>query len=173
MGSSSSSLFSFPSPSNPKKKKRVKLLFLDVDGVLNSMDRCGGDGDGLDEDKLRLLKQIIDATSAEIVISSSWRTVPCEMAELSSALRRNGMEHIGCTPKMLIRTEEIAAFIRQFKARNPDVRVTNWIAIDDMALEKWNEKMMRGHFVRTSLRCGMTKEDAVKAIQLLNKHNSK
>ncbi len=53
-----------------------KIVFLDIDGVLNSKryDRTRGENDGnIDESRMPLLKQIIDETGAEIVLSSSWR----------------------------------------------------------------------------------------------------
>ena len=48
----------------------MKVLFLDVDGVLN---RCGKSAQGLEEDKVALLKQIVAATGCRIVLSSTWR----------------------------------------------------------------------------------------------------
>ena len=53
----------------------MKIIFLDVDGVLNcksSKSRCGGFL-GIDDSKVKLLKEIIDITGAKIVLSSSWR----------------------------------------------------------------------------------------------------
>ena len=55
----------------------MKVIFLDVDGVLNSQDlfeRCGEDElVPIYEENIRCLKEIVDATGAEIVLSSSWR----------------------------------------------------------------------------------------------------
>ena len=55
----------------------MKIIFLDVDGVLNSQDlleRCGEDKlVPIDEENIRCLKEIVDETGAEIVLSSSWR----------------------------------------------------------------------------------------------------
>ena len=53
----------------------MKILFLDVDGVLN-YDKCKarcGSFRGIESEKVALLKQIIDATGALIVLTSSWR----------------------------------------------------------------------------------------------------
>ena len=50
-------------------------LFLDIDGVLNNYDtteRCQG-FIGIDPDKVKLLKHIIDVTHAEIILTSTWK----------------------------------------------------------------------------------------------------
>ena len=55
--------------------KQVKLLFLDIDGVLNSKATAYsplGIRD-IDNDKLLLLKRIIDATEAKTLLISSWK----------------------------------------------------------------------------------------------------
>ncbi len=46
------------------------VLFLDVDGVLN---RCGKSHQGIEDDKLALLRRIIIETECRIVLSSTWR----------------------------------------------------------------------------------------------------
>jgi len=61
----------------------MKVIFLDVDGVLNSWPDCkqahykmkvGGNGCiGISNVRLRFLKQIVDATDAKIVLVSSWK----------------------------------------------------------------------------------------------------
>ena len=54
----------------------MKVIFLDIDGVLNcqsSKSRCGVYV-GIDADKVARLREIVDETGAKIVLSSSWRT---------------------------------------------------------------------------------------------------
>ncbi len=56
----------------------MKVIFLDIDGVLNSIkfDRLrmrDGRSDFIDESRLPLLKQIVDSTGAVIVLSTTWR----------------------------------------------------------------------------------------------------
>lgn len=57
---------------NPfKKGDKWKIIFLDVDGVIS----IGDDGwSGFNISCMYLLKDIIEKTSAKVVISSSWRT---------------------------------------------------------------------------------------------------
>ena len=148
-------------------KTNVKLVFLDVDGVLNSLGSCRG-GIEIQEDKLKLLKKIIDCIGAEIVISSSWRLVNHELKQLSDALKKYNMRYIGVTPKLFYRTDEIASFIKSYRKINKNIYISHWIAIDDINLSKWNAKMMKNHFVHTSLLRGLTEFHVEKAIKLLN-----
>lgn len=56
----------------------MKIIFLDIDGVLNSHGWVHQHGDHtwlsmLDPDRIELLNQITKRTGAKLVISSSWR----------------------------------------------------------------------------------------------------
>lgn len=54
----------------------MKIIFLDIDGVLNcrnSKPSCHGIM-GIDDDKAQNLKYIVENTNADIVLISSWRT---------------------------------------------------------------------------------------------------
>ena len=62
--------------------KPQKIIFLDIDGVLNSMelfDKLEESniepfmGIDVDEDNLEQLRYIVEKTGAQIVLSSSWR----------------------------------------------------------------------------------------------------
>ena len=48
----------------------MKIIFLDVDGVLLPID---SKDKNIPEDKIILLKELIDKTNAKIVLSSTWR----------------------------------------------------------------------------------------------------
>ena len=53
----------------------MKVIFLDIDGVLNcrsTTEYCGL-WVGLDGDKLQRLRRIVEATQAEIVLTSTWK----------------------------------------------------------------------------------------------------
>lgn len=54
----------------------MKVLFLDIDGVMigkESTVRRPNGGKGISDTKLKMLKQIVDRTGAEIVLISSWK----------------------------------------------------------------------------------------------------
>lgn len=56
----------------------MKVLFVDIDGVLNNLHFLIKKGrfSEIDGKKLFLLKEIVDKTGAEIVLTSSWRNDP-------------------------------------------------------------------------------------------------
>ncbi len=53
----------------------MKIIFLDIDGVLNSRTydrkRNWNEQTDIDESRLPLVKEIVDSTGAEIVLSST------------------------------------------------------------------------------------------------------
>ena len=53
----------------------MKVIFLDIDGVLNcrSTTECCGLWVGIDDDKLQRLRRIVEATQAVIVLTSTWK----------------------------------------------------------------------------------------------------
>lgn len=91
----------------------MKLIFLDIDGVLNNdnwwkRNNSAGtpvrlvidDTVDFDKDSMKVLNTIIEKTGAKVVISSSWRNYyPLEV--LKKVLKDNGFvgEIIGKTPK--------------------------------------------------------------------------
>jgi hypothetical protein len=73
-----------------------RVLFLDVDGVLNCLATWRTCDDMLDADCCRRLFALLDLTGAKVVLSSSWRGMP----GLEARLARAGiMDHVvGRTP---------------------------------------------------------------------------
>jgi len=51
----------------------VPLVFLDIDGVLNTHDANAYRINSIHQDKVARLNEIVKATGAEVVISSAWR----------------------------------------------------------------------------------------------------
>jgi len=80
-----------------KESKTMKVIFLDVDGVLN----CSSEGPVIHSvydicfKRLDMLKQIVEQTGAVIVVSSTWRFA--KMDRLTEVLESVGMEAFGST----------------------------------------------------------------------------
>ena len=73
----------------------MKVLFLDVDGVITYADGSGR----LCEEKLERLQRVVLPTQTQIVISSNWRLFPQLKDRLVNALHEHGGMHvIGSTP---------------------------------------------------------------------------
>lgn len=77
------------------------VIFLDVDGVLNTMDHADPHSDGnpdLPQDRhLSILRMMVERTGAEIVLSSGWRCSMDNLQEVIDALYRWGLRLRGVT----------------------------------------------------------------------------
>ena len=84
----------------------MKVIFLDVDGVLIHNESLDGINLHIDEENVKTLKEIVDKTDAKIVLSSSWRKeynndLPGKRNRykvLENILNRNGLEIYDRTP---------------------------------------------------------------------------
>lgn len=162
-----------------------KIIFLDVDGVLNSslsMDRIRA----LEAPLLGLLAGIVSKTGAQIVVSSSWKNDPISMNTLIDRCSQAGIDKscfIGTTstvkpPEVLdkstgnlnysamglmARIMEVKASLAEMNDRCQEELV--WVVIDDLELDV--DPSIRPHFVKTSREEGLTERAADLAIQLL------
>lgn len=148
----------------------VKLVFLDLDGVLVT-HRPGCIEPGL----LVNLKRLIESTGAEIVLSSDWRRHAQAREEARRVLRTAGMDFIACTPCMSAyipqRPTEILQWKRDYMERlrrEGGETISNWVAIDDRALlDERNGRSLTGHFCRTNPVRGLTDKDVDECIRIL------
>ncbi len=166
---------------------RKRILFLDIDGVLNTkwwytqMDRNSPRdqyGYAFDPKAVANLKRIVEETGAGIVISSSWKSFG--FSELEEMWTDRGLpgKLIGVTPNSvsdeLLLNADIDS-IELFHIRGEEIKewltkhgknVSNYAIIDDM------DNMLseqHSHFVHTNPEVGITEEDAEKAIAIINK----
>lgn len=73
----------------------MKVIFLDIDGVLNnaySKSRAPSGVVGIDADKVKRLRKIVETTGAKLVLTSSWKTDNGEDREYM--LRKLGRERL-------------------------------------------------------------------------------
>ncbi len=141
----------------------MKVIFLDVDGVLNS--RQDGNSIKLRTDShLRLLREIVKATDAKIVLSSSWRVGPSKaIRNLNNRLAEYGLEIMDSTPLLpgsSCRDDEI----RQWLSDNGQ-SVENFVILDDDAdmLEFTDTNL-----VQTDSEFGLQEKDVGRCIEMLN-----
>ena len=148
----------------------MKVIFLDIDGVLNSIQQCIGWGQdaynyvGLNKTGIRLLKKLVELTNSKIVISSTWRYDGKEMIE--GALAAHGWEHIRLYKIIIDVTPDLAMWrgkeIQDWLGRHP--KVTDYVILDDDS-DMLPEQM--DHFVNTDGMIGFTIYDMVKAAEIL------
>lgn len=111
------------------KEKLKKIIFLDVDGVLNAWDDDLDSRSDLHLDKLDLLRLIIKQTDAIIVLSSTWRLSNKNFRRLEHNLSTFGMIIHSVTPNLnKPRQEEIAEWLSTNKI---DLSSSKIAIIDD------------------------------------------
>lgn len=151
----------------------MKVIFLDVDGVLNDQDlifeKYKTQELEISRDKLLLLKEIITSNDdTKVVLSSSWRigllrkngkivadtTYHKEFLEL---LEEYGIEIYDITPSMMNRTEEI----RYYLDNNKDIE--SYIILDDEELN--DENQVKTDFFNG----GLTEKHVTLAIDMLKR----
>ncbi len=159
----------------------MKVIFLDVDGVLNSLD-TKETIEGyifVSDDKIELLKEIIVQTGAKVVLSSTWRRgwyckehieQPNESDRqdirmfdaLCEKLHEFNIELLDYTGDFGPRGQEIDAWLKAWQGEP----IEAYVILDDMRGTE-----LRPHaryLVQTSLGGGMTEKHVQRAIKLLN-----
>ena len=154
------------------------VLFLDIDGVLNSQASRRAGGDALEQgelptfesqlptaEMLALLAEIARAVAPlRIVLSSTWRCKPDTRAAVVESLRTVGLELSGDTPELeaLCRGDRVDEILACLSVQRPP-----WVVLDDMDLLAMNTKLTDAHFVRTDDAVGLTRAKADEAIAKL------
>jgi hypothetical protein len=155
----------------------MKVIFLDIDGVLNNDETKSQFGHGKGWDPIlisRLVKIIKAVPDVGIVMSSTWRvnthfsTVPFQFAFATWGIQ---VPIIGCTPtaypqnpyKQDKRHVEISAWLDAARATGKKV---DYIVLDD---EKDAGPGHEKFFVNTKKELGLTEADVTKAIKLLQR----
>lgn len=148
--------------------KPLKLVFLDIDGVMNSCFSEVSDKHeslAFDSQAVENLKHILNETDAKIIVSSTWR-----IGETVESLRGNIFSHygldeyvIGTTPVYndTPRGVEIADFLA----------IVHKLAIEGIVILDDDSDMedLKKYHVKINRKYGLTKQDAEKAIEIINK----
>lgn len=150
------------------KSKLNRILFLDIDGVLNTDDFRDMFGSNvLNPFLVRNLGRVVFETECKIVISSDWRFGAMET--IHQALRCKEFVDqpqagpiidavIDTIPDLgLTREQEILAWVKV-----PMIDVGNWVAVDDMDLDLGDT-----HFVHTNSEAGLSEQKADELIRKL------
>lgn len=146
----------------------MKLIFLDVDGVLNNanwakeMEETGiyvyRDGI-LNPDSMKLLSDLVYQTGAKIILSSSWRRCPELRQKLLETMKLYGLSILDDTPYMgSIRGEDIREWLKNHSG------ISSYIILDDDDDMLPNQKKF---LVRTDFNKGFNYESYLKALKIL------
>ena len=157
----------------------MKVIFLDIDGVLNtptSKTRCG-EYIGIDDDKTKLLADIVKRTNAEIALVSTWKKYwrkeealkPLQdraATYLDEKFKKFGIKASDKTKdksdgKYLSRGEGILEYIERNK-------VEKYVIIDDIQFD-YDGLGLTEHYIKTKQSEGLTTAQAEKACEMLLK----
>jgi hypothetical protein len=166
-----------------------KIIFLDIDGVLNTeifvthyfhlADKYGFDANNMRDDygslfdprAVDLLKWVVESTGADIVISSTWRSSGLEIMQEMWAHRELPGKVVDVTPNFmrytgstLQRGKEIDSWL----ALNPDV--THYVIIDDDT--DMEPHQLGNHFINTDAVYGITLQNALDCVNILNRETN-
>lgn len=155
----------------------MKVIFLDIDGVLNtpsSESRCG-EYIGIDDEKVEKLKKIVEKTKAEIVLISTWKKYWRKEEKLKplqdysanyldEKLAKQGLKAIDKTKdkldgRYLSRGESILEYV----CRN---NVENYIILDDCQFD-YDGCGIADKLVKTSQIEGLTEKEVKKTCEIL------
>lgn len=147
----------------------MKILFLDIDGVLNSYQYMissksmfGAQAKSLDPNACLLLEEIIVSSGCKVVLSSSWRKL-VSFRQIESWIRQRGcpsIEIIDKTPSLGgFRGEEIQAWL--FENSN---LVDKFVIVDDDS----DMGELSEFLVQTSFEFGLTKSKVQEIIGRFN-----
>ena len=151
----------------------MKLIFLDVDGVLNSKASFlhRDNPFPIDDDKVDLLAQIVKITGAELILSSTWRgdfdnnmNIIFKRGgalTLVEKLKKRGLKLIGKTGFDVNRETEIRNFLWDFSQNH---EIESFIVLDD-------DIVHMPQLVKTNWNLGLTPHCVEKAIKMLSGEN--
>ena len=150
----------------------MKVIFLDVDGVLNNRHTRVTTSDGwcfVDDHLVAQLKRLLNLSGARLVLSSTWREGwhqedesknDISFTELRDKFNQFGIEIFDRTGEMRMhRWQSIKEF---FERPRKDV-IEHYVILDD-----WNDMgEFSNHLVLTNPSTGLTEEDIQKALKIL------
>ena len=157
----------------------MKIIFLDVDGVLNSViyENSGvfneADPDtSIDMSRVALLAGIVKATDAKIVLSSTWREDWDKKPEfcgydgeyLNRCLAKYGLSIFDKTPFLSYSDERLVEIVAWLKEHGSEVK--NFVILDDINCG-WGELSNRV-VVTNPYGYGLEENHVKEAIRLLN-----
>ena len=159
----------------------MKVIFLEIDGVLNclsSKSREPGGCIGIDDARVKLLREIVDATGAKIVLTSTWQKewkpegITDSGRYLINKLWRERLKIFSRTGKWSWndRGQGIIDWIS-----NAPEKVESWIVLDDEIdeiFEDYPSNDIIPHLVQTNFYLDGLDEQAVnQAIEILGRNN--
>ena len=130
----------------------MKLIFLDYDGVINTIILENGklaphfyhpnDGKVNNSEAVKWLNLLCLETGAKIVVSSNWR----KFANYQEVLRNSGLDEtieiIGKTPVLEERYQEIQAYLDEFP-----YEIDNYVILDNRRIKGFSNHQVKCNII--------------------------
>lgn len=140
----------------------MKVVFLDIDGVLNDAVSMGSSMDDTPtKEHLDCLKAILDATGAKVVLSSTWRLFPSLKNIVKNCLRNIGSDIYDITKEL---PKGRGAEIKEWLSRHEEV--CQFVILDDDIDDI--AQYFQENIVKTTFYRGLLPEHVKFAINILN-----
>lgn len=158
----------------------MKIIFADIDGVLNvftTKEKFQG-YIGIDDKRLERLKEIVDATNAKIVLSSTWRLGYNKDGHMlhdhgeyvKKKFNDAGLEIYDVTPDLKSNGIYRGKEIKQWLSDHEEDNIENFIIIDDenfdFSYEKLGSYWIQTQYFRGD--GGLQPKHVKRAIKMLN-----
>ena len=157
----------------------MKLIFLDVDGVLNRVQtktQAPSGCTGIESELVKNLAKIVNETNALIILTSDWKveweavSVCCseDAKYLNEMLAKEGLQIVGKTyddhvvdPFLQDRGKGIRRYLDALE------NAEGYVVLDDHIFADFDEEI-RKHLIKTNCFEGLSEEKAEQAIEIIN-----
>ena len=155
----------------------MKVIFLDIDGVLNckySKTHAPSGYHGIDDILLKRVHTIIEQTGAKVVLTSTWkreidknlRYITSDGKYMLNKFRYKGkfslMDKTPDAETSLQRGKEIHTWLQNHKT------IAKFVILDDIEFSDMGYFNLLDNLVLTDGYIGITDEDVIKAIKILS-----
>ena len=142
----------------------MKVIFLDIYGVLNGIEfqkSFDKEPPIIDETRLAILKEIIDRSGANVVLSSSWKKFWEPNCTFDIVFKKSGIDIYDITPALGRKRDEISAWL----SAHPNIE--SYLILDD-AEGGWGELLPFVVITDPLKTRGLEHEHVEKALNILN-----
>jgi hypothetical protein len=148
----------------------MKVIFLDIDGVLNGIAYQMSTTEApplIDVSRLEILKELIDKSNAKVVLSSSWKKAWVKGQTFDCIFKNAGIDIYDTTPVLGRKNSEISAWL----SAHSDIE--SFVILDD-AEGGWDELSPNVVITNPIQENGLEKKHIPLALEKLenNRHES-
>lgn len=147
----------------------MKVLFLDIDGVLNNHSVMDNNFCGIQADKVKLVNDIIQSTNCNIIISSAWRYMvtygSMTLKGFENLLLTHGLDVYNKILDVTVADEDSASRGVQISRAIAKHRIDRYAIVDDLDLDI--SRIHGDKFIKTNPSIGITKKEVEKIKEIL------